>query len=171
MASLADYTFSLEYQEGKDNTVADFLSHVEEHLPESEVEEVLTKVKILAPGVKAVLDNADTPIVERTEMGDNLPPARACLVDTLSACLVKYMTLHVTDWKKAQMEDIILHTLVKHLRSSREEFKKAMCKVLDSKAVQAYEKKRDCRILKNGLFYHKTRLSKTGEDLWFFIVP
>ena len=41
VASLADYNFSLEYQKGKDNTVADFLSRMENHLPEEEVEEVL----------------------------------------------------------------------------------------------------------------------------------
>ena len=48
---------------------------------------------------------------------------------------------------------------------------RAMCKVLDPKAVQAYEKRRDRLVLKNGLLYHKTRLTKTGEDLWHFIVP
>ena len=41
VASLANYNFSLEYQKGKDNTVADFLSRMENHLPEEEVEEVL----------------------------------------------------------------------------------------------------------------------------------
>ena len=41
VASLADYNFSLEYQRGKDNTVADFLSCMENCLPEEEVEEVL----------------------------------------------------------------------------------------------------------------------------------
>ena len=38
VASLADYNFSLDYQKGKDNTVADFLSCMENHLPEEEVE-------------------------------------------------------------------------------------------------------------------------------------
>ena len=69
MASLADYNFSLEYQKGKDNTVADFLSCMENRLPEEEVEEALCRVEILAPGVKAMLDNADTPITERVEGG------------------------------------------------------------------------------------------------------
>ena len=32
VASLADYIFSLEYQKGKDNTVADFLSRMDNHL-------------------------------------------------------------------------------------------------------------------------------------------
>ena len=69
VASLANYNFSLEYQKGKDNTVADFLSCMENHLPKEEVEEALRRVKILAPGVKVMLDNADTPITERAEGG------------------------------------------------------------------------------------------------------
>ena len=60
MASLADYNFSQEYQRGKDNTVADFLSRMEDCLPEEEVEEQI--VKIPQEGVQAVLDNACTPI-------------------------------------------------------------------------------------------------------------
>ena len=97
VASLADYNFSLEYQKGKDNTVADFLSRMENCLPEEEVEEALCRVKILAPGVKAMLDNADTPIAETAEGGDDVLPVRACLAKTLSACPVKYTTLQVVD--------------------------------------------------------------------------
>ena len=139
VASLANYNFSLEYQKGKDNTVADFLSCMENHLPK-EVEEALCRVKILAPEVKAMLDNADTPIAERAEMGNDVLPVRACLAETLSACPVKYTTLQVVDWKKAQREDPALNTLVKNLRSSKEDFMRAMCKVLDPKAARAYEK-------------------------------
>ena len=116
MASLADYNFSLEYQKGKDNTVADFLSCMENHLPEEEVEEVLHRVEIPAPGVKAMLDNANTPITERAEGGDDALPVRACLAQTLSACPVKYTTLQVVDWKKAQREDPALSTLVKKFK-------------------------------------------------------
>ena len=97
VAILADYNFSLEYQKGKDNTVADFLSHMENHLPEEEVEEVLCRVEMPAPRVKANLDNADTPITDRAEGGDNVLPTRSCLAKTLSACPVKYTTLQVVD--------------------------------------------------------------------------
>ena len=48
---------------------------------------------------------------------------------------------------------------------------RAMCMVLNPKAAAAYEKRRDGLVLKNGLLYHKTHLTKTGEDLWCFIVP
>ena len=48
---------------------------------------------------------------------------------------------------------------------------RAMCKVLNLKAARAYKKRRDGLVLKNGLLYHRTCLTKTGEDQWHFIVP
>ena len=77
VASLADYNFSLEYQKGKDNTVADFLSCMEDCLPEEEVEEALCRVEIPAPGVKVMLDNDDTPITERAVGESDALPIRA----------------------------------------------------------------------------------------------
>ena len=144
---------------------------MEDRLPGEEVEKVLHRVEIPAPRVKAMLDNADTPITERAEGKNDALPIRVCLAETLSACPVKYTTLQVVDWKKAQRDDPVLNTLVKNLRSLKEDFMRAMCKVLDPKAAQAYEKWRDGLILRNGLLYHKTHLTKTGEDLWHFIVP
>ena len=67
VAQLASYNFSLEYQKGKDNTVADFLSQLDEPLPKEEVQDYLDKIPY--PGVKAVLDNAITPLEERAELG------------------------------------------------------------------------------------------------------
>ena len=135
VASLADFNFFLEYQKGKDNTVANFLSRMENHLPEEEVEEALSQVEIPVPRVKAMLDNADTPITERAEVGAYVLPIRACLAETLSACPVKYTTLQVVDWRKAQREDPTLNTLIKNLRSSKEDFMRSMCGVLDPKAA------------------------------------
>ena len=72
VARLASYNFSLEYQKGRDNTVADLLSRMDELLPGEEVQEYLNKIPY--PGVKAVLDNAITPIEERAEQGVRLTP-------------------------------------------------------------------------------------------------
>ena len=44
VACLASYNFSLEYQKGKDNMVANFLSQMHECLPEEEVQEYLNKI-------------------------------------------------------------------------------------------------------------------------------
>ena len=67
VAQLASYNFSLEYQKGKDNTVADFLSLMNERLPEEEVQEYLNQISY--PGVKAVLNNAIMPLEEHAEQG------------------------------------------------------------------------------------------------------
>ena len=67
VAQLASYNFSLEYQKGKDNTVADFLSRLDKPLPKEEVQDYLDKIPY--PGVKAVLDNAITPLEEWAELG------------------------------------------------------------------------------------------------------
>ena len=83
VASLADYNFSLEYQKGKDNTMADFLSCIEDRLPETEVEKALHRVEIPAPGVKVMLDDADTPIAERAEGESDVLPIRPCLAEAL----------------------------------------------------------------------------------------
>ena len=67
VAHLTSYNFSLEYQKGKDNTVANFLSQMSECLPEEEVQEYLNRIPY--PGVKAVLNNAITPLKEHAEQG------------------------------------------------------------------------------------------------------
>ena len=83
VAHLASYNFSLEYQKGKDNTVANFLSWMNEHLPEEEVQEYLNRIPY--PGVKAVLDNATTPIKECADQGVRPTPdcQGACQEETV----------------------------------------------------------------------------------------
>ena len=89
VACFASYNFSLEYQKGKDNTVANFLSQMNECLPEEEVQEYLNKVPY--PGVKAVLNNAIMPIKERAEQGVWLTPdcQDVCQEEMVGARLVR----------------------------------------------------------------------------------
>ena len=100
VAKLADYNFSLEYQKGKDNTVADFLSRVEDRLPEAEVREYLDTIP--CQGTKAVLDNAITPVERRAEIKE---PSQVQYTEVLGVRPAHLADLHVTDWKKAQKED------------------------------------------------------------------
>ena len=131
VAHLASYNFSLEYQKGKDNTVADFLSQMNERLPEEEVQEYLNQIP--HPGVKALLDNAITPIEERAEQGVRSTPD--CQGDsqevTVEAKPARLATTNVTDWKQEQKEDPVLYQVAKHLRAPHEIFKAALHKVLD----------------------------------------
>ena len=72
VAHLASHNFSLEYQKGKNNTVADVLNRMCKCLPEEEVQEYLNKIPY--PGVKAVPNNAIMPIEVRAEQGVRLTP-------------------------------------------------------------------------------------------------
>ena len=170
VAHLASYNFSLEYQKGKDNTMADFLSQMNERLPEEEVQEYLNKIPY--PGVKAVLNNAITALEECAEQGVQLSSdcQDVCQEEAVGARPARLATTNVTDWKQEQKEDPVLYQVVKHLRAPRKTFKAALHKVLDKKATTAYVKAKKQLLIKNGLLYCKTRQGpamRSCSNLWF----
>ena len=168
---LASYNFSLEYQKGKDNTVADILSQMSKRLPKEEVQEYLNKIPY--PGVKAVVDNAITPIEERAGQGVRLTPdcQGDCQEETVEARSARLATTNVKDWKQEQKEDPVLYQVVKHLRVPDKMFKAALHKVLDKKATAAYVKAKEQLLIKNGLLYRKTRQGQADEIMFQFVVP
>ena len=171
VAHLTSYNFSLEYQKGKDNTVANFLSQMNERLPGEEVQEYLNKIPY--PGVKAVLNNAIMPIKEQAEQGVRLTPD--CQGDyqeeTVGARPTRLATTNVTDCKQEQKEDPVLYQVAKHLRVPHETFKAALHKVLDKKATDAYVKAKEKLLIKNSLLYHKTQQGQADEIVFQFVVP
>ena len=171
VARLASYNFSLEYQKGKDNTVADFLSQMNERLPEEEVQEYLNQIPY--PGVKAVLDNAITPIEECAEQG--VRPTPDCQgvpqEETIVARPARLATTNITNWKQEQKEDPVLYQVAKHLRAPCETFKAALHKVFDKKAMAAYVKAKEQLLIKNGFLYWKTRQGQADEIVFQFVVP
>ena len=149
---------------------------MEDRLPEEEVNEQIAKIP--EEGARAVLDNTCIPITDRgeaalirAEVGLDLPPAQACLAETLTTCPAQMTTLHATDWKQAQKDDPTLYTVVKNLRSPLNQFKDALKYVLDQKSIRGFIKARENLTIKNGLLYHKLWLKATGEDVWHFVVP
>ena len=171
IAQLASYNFALEYQKGKDNTVADFLSRLDNHLPPGEVQDYLNKIPY--PGVKAVLDNAITPLTKRAEQGVRPNPdnQKAGQEVTVGARPARLATTNITNWKLQQQEDPVLYQVVKHRKASRETFKEALLKVTDRKAVSAYAKSKDQLIMKNGLLYQQSKQGQTLETVLQFVVP
>ena len=171
VARLASYNFSLEYQKGKDNTVADFLSWMNESLPDEEVQDYLNQIPY--PRVKAVLDNAITPLEEQAEQG--VRPILDCQEtiqkETLVARPARLATTNVTNWKQEQKEDPVLYQVAKHLRVPRKTFRAALHKVLDKKATAAYVKAKEHLLIKNGLLYRKTRQGQADETVFQFVVP
>ena len=171
VAHLASYNFALEYQKGKDNTVADFLSHMDDSLPEGKVQDYLSKIPY--PGVKVVLNNAIMPLVDRAEQGvwPNPGCQKACQGETLDARPVRLATTNVIDWKFEQKEDPVLYQVVKHQKSSCEAFKEALLKVTDQKATTAYAKLKEQLIMKNGLLYRQSKQGPVEEIIFQFVVP
>ena len=170
VAHLASYNFALEYQKGKDNTVADFLSHMDDHLTEGKVQDYLSKIPY--PGVKAVFDNAIMPLVDRAEQGVQPNPdcKNACQEETLDARPVRLATTNITDWKLEQKEDPVLYQVVKHRKASCETFKEAPLKVTDQKATTAYVKSKEQLIKKNGFCTdspNKDQLRRLCSNLLF----
>ena len=171
VARLTSYNFSLEYQKGKDNMVANLLSRMNECLLEEEVQEYLNQIPY--PGVKAVLDNAITPIEERAEQGVRLTPDCQGVPqeEMIVARPTRLATTNVTDWKQEQKENPVLYQVAKHLRAPHETFKAALHKVLDKKATAAYVKAKEKLLIKNGLLYQKTRQGQADEIMFQFVVP
>ena len=124
-----------------------------ERLPEEEIQEYLNQIPY--PGVKALLDNAITPLEERAEQG--VRPTPDCQgvpqEETIVARPTKLATTNVTNWKQEQKEDPVLYQVAKHLRVPHETFKAALHKVLDKKATAAYVKAKEQLLIKNGLLY------------------
>ena len=141
-----------------------------ERLPEEEVQKYLNKIPY--PGVKAVLDNAITPIEERAEQGVRPTPDcwGDCQEETVEARPARLATTNVTDWKQEQKEDPILYQVAKHLRAPCETFKAALHKVLDIKATAAYVKAKEQLLIKNSLLYQKTWQQQADEIVFQFVV-
>ena len=171
VAHLTSYNFSLEYQKGKDNTVADFLSWMNERLPDEEVQEYLNQIP--HQGVKAVLNNAIMPIEEHAEQGLRLTPDhQECSQEvTIGARPARLATTNVIDWKQEQKEDPVLYQVAKHLRVPRDTFRAALLKVLDKKATATFIKAKEQLLIKNGLLYWKTQQGQANEVVFQFVVP
>ena len=149
--------------------VADFLSWMNERLPEEEVQEYLNKIPY--PGVKAVLDNAITPLKEWAEQG-RIPDCQETIQEETIVVRPAWLaTTNITNWKQEQKEDPILYQVAKHLRVPHETFRAALHKVLDKKATAAYVKAKEHLLIKNGFLYRKTRQGQTDETVFQFVFP
>ena len=151
--------------------MADFLSHLDDCLPTGKVQDYLNKIPY--PGVKAVLNNAITPLTDRAEQGVRPNPnnQKAGQEVAIGARPARLATTNITDWKLEQQEDPVFYQVVKHRKASRETFKEALLKVTVRKAVSAYAKSKDQLIMKNGLLYQQSKQGQTQETVLQFVVP
>ena len=143
---------------------------MDERLPEEEVQKYLNQIPY--PGVKAVLNNAITPLEERAKQGDQPVPGcqEANQEETIVASPARLATTNVTNWKQKQKEDPVLYQVAKHLRAPHETFRVALHKVLDKKATAAYVKSKEHLLIKNSLLYWKTWQGQADETVFQFVV-
>ena len=151
--------------------MADFLSWMDERLPEEEVQEYLNQIP--HPGVRAVLDNAITPLEEQAEQGVRPVPdcQETIQEETIVASPAWLATTNITNWEQEQKEDPVLYQVAKHLRAPHETFRAALHRVLDKKATAAYVKAKEHLLIKNSLLYQKTQQGQADEMVFQFIVP
>ena len=98
--------------------VANILSRLDDHLPLGEVQDYLNKIPY--PGVKAVLDNAITPLNERAEQGVRPDPdnEKAGPEVSIGVRPARLATTNITNWKLEQQEDQVLYQVVKQRKAS-----------------------------------------------------
>ena len=96
--SLAGFTFSIEYQKGRDNDVADALSHVTSKLDAKVVKSILVGVNI---GTTGRADAHDPAVAEADERIYKQVEETAVQARTTHM----HVNLHVMDWVAAQQED------------------------------------------------------------------
>ena len=105
MELLAGFTFSIEYQKGRDNDVADALTHVASKLDAEVVKSILDSVTVgtigRADAHDPVVAEADERIHKKVE--ETAVQARATHM---------HVNVHVTDWVAVQQEDPIFQIVM-----------------------------------------------------------
>ena len=112
MESLAGFTFSIEYQKGRDNAVADALSQITSKLDVETVKSILDGVTVWiigrADAHDPVVAEADEKIQDQVQ--ETAVQARATHM---------HVNLHVMDWVAAQQEDPVLETVMEWIATQK----------------------------------------------------
>ena len=163
--SLAEFTFSTEYQKGRDNAVTDALSNVTSKLYTEVVRSILDEFTIGTIGRADAHDlavaNTDEEVHKQVE--EIAVPARA---------IHMHVNLHVMYWVAAQQEDPILKIVIdwisthkvqdlKHLMGDHTTTEEGMAILREWKKFTLHQ---------GALYYHHIPAGKQEVVMWF-IVP
>ena len=159
MGTLTWLNFELEYLKGCDNTVVDVLSQITTWLNLDMVKSILDGVTM---GVAHWAEVHDPGIIE----GDHWLEQEICV--TAGHDLVQ---MHVTDWTKAQREDLILGAVLDWLEAQKIDLKVLLAEHTSSKEGWLILKKwQNFMIHQEALYLHSMPTGDT-EDLLLFVVP
>ena len=165
MESLAGFTFSIKYQKGRVNAVADALSCVTSKLDAEVVKSILDEVTIeaiqWADTYDPVVAEADERIDERVE--EIAVQVRATHV---------YVNLHVTDWVVAQQEDPILKIVMEWISTHKvQDLRHLLGDHTTTEEGMAVLREWKKFMLHQCALYHCDTLVGGLEEMMWFIVP
>ena len=143
--ALAIFTFSIEYQKGRDNVATDALSQVKSKL-DAEI------MKSILDGVTMGMTNradAQDPVVTKADE-DIHKPVQETVALTRAAQI--HIDLHVTDWVTAQLEDPILETVIKWISNQKIQYLKHLL----GNNINTEEGKTVLRLYQGALYHHHT---------------
>ena len=144
MDSLAGFTFNIKYQKGRDNAVADALSHVAS--------------KLNAEAVKSILDGVTIGTAERADV-------QGCAAHM-------HVKLHVTDWVAAQQEDPILKFVMEWISSdTMQDFRYLLGHHIMMEKGMSILRERKKFTLQQGTLYHQHTLAGELEEALQFVIP
>ena len=154
------FNFQLEYQKGKDNTMADMLSQITTCLSPEDVQSVLDGLTL---GATLSTEGCDPAMVE----GDHNIEREVCV--TAGQVLVE---IHVTDWATAKREDPVLDAVLNWLEAQKKtDLRTLLGEHISSEEGQTvWRNHQNFRILQNALYLCSTPKGE-NEDLLLFMVP
>ena len=154
------FNFQLEYQKGCDNTVADVLIWVATHLDPDIVRSILDGVILRAAHQAKVHDPA---IIE----GDHGLEQE---VHVAVGCTL--IQMHVTDWAKAQREDLVLSAVLDWLEVQKKmDLKALLAEHASSEEGQLILKNQQNFLIHQKALYLCSMPKAENEDLLLFIDP
>ena len=160
VAALAQYDFGLEYQRGKDNTVADVLSRKTATLDRDTVRALLDGIQV-GPENRADIDAPE--MTQKLHEVESEVRARAARLRA---------EINVTDWVQTQREDEVLARTIDWLHGRKKEnLREMMGDLADTDEGKAILKRRAKMALRNGCLYLEVTPKGEVQKLSLFVVP
>ena len=159
VGALAKFNFSLEYQKGQENTMADVLSQITTGLGPEAMQAVLDRATL---GASKRAEEEDPPMIK-----GNQEKEKEVWV-TAGQVLVE---MHVTIWATAQKEDPELDAVLQWLESKRKTDLRTLLRghALDEEGQIIWRNHQNFTVLKGTLYLHSLPKGE-NEDLLLFVV-
>ena len=159
MASLANFDFTIEYQHGRNNAVANTLSQMNESLNAQEVKTILDKMTV------GCSDWAELGILagRRSEEEEQM---------WVSTTRVPNEEMHIIDWLEAQNEDPVIRGAIGWMQSGKEKsLKHHLGSLASTPEGLGFISRQKSLILVNSELYLKCKLKGEAETTLIFIIP